>query len=386
MCNPYIPKAVQLVIDDVGRREGIKARGSMYRRPPVIDRQTVLRDYETIADIGAVVGMSPQTAVELCDWDRDNVCAHYPTTQWQGEGWDNSAVYGDWVGGVCRLYTERADDIEFTVHGVAHDYWIDGEPFPGEWVDSRDGEPWPDAEDHLACFKAIMAQHGLDRDLPTPFPESFVACYFQYCLRDGDPRSTGALMARHGVRYASNPFREPWREHSPASAGDGVFDSGLLLLERHMVGVNHAQVATVPDRLPNTSICGMHWGNMLAAEVADNDAVAERWIAYLREIDAASGLVLARNSEHCWSQWVYHSFAEVSESERGCSIDLKGIPERAWDEGFARAFTLCLPDRSLGSMREIVSEAFDVSGVEGRPGEVRLTLAPRNQVGGTVRW
>jgi len=384
--RPSIPRAVQLVIDDVGRREGIKARGPMSRRPPVIDRQMVPRDYEVIAAIGAAVGMSPQTALELCDWDRDNVCAHYPTTQWQGDAWDNSAVYGDWVEEVCRLYTDRSDDIEFTVHGVAHDYWIGGEPYPGEWVDNRTGEPWPDVEEHVACFRAIMQQHGLDRELPTPFPESFVACYFQYSLNDDDPRSTGALMARHGVRYASNPFRDAWRDHSPAPAGDGVFDSGLLLLERDMVGVRHDQVATVPERLPNTSICGMHWGNMLALELGDSDGVAERWIAYLRQVDDAPGLMLARNSEHCWSQWVYHTFADVSGQEDGWLIDLQAIPMRAWEEDYPRAFTLCVPVPSGEPMGEFTSDAFRLENAEERPGEVRFTLVPLTRTGGMVRW
>jgi len=81
---------VQLVIDDVGRRVGIKARGPVYRRPPVIERLMTAEDYDTIANIGEASGMRPQTAMELWEWDRGNVCARYPTTQWMGSAGDNS--------------------------------------------------------------------------------------------------------------------------------------------------------------------------------------------------------------------------------------------------------------------------------------------------------
>ena len=114
-------------------------------------------DYETIADIGEAVGMCPQTAVELCDWDRDNVCARYPTTQWLGADWDNSSVYGPWVDDVVRVYVERSDHIELTIHGLGHDYWIDGEPLPGEWVDHRTGKPWNDLQGHVSRTGGAIA-------------------------------------------------------------------------------------------------------------------------------------------------------------------------------------------------------------------------------------
>lgn len=384
--RPTIPRAVQLVIDDVGRRMGIKARGPMYRRPPVIDRITTVEDYAAIASIGEACGMCPQTAMELCDWDRDNVCAKYPTTQWMGSAWDNSEVYGPWVEEVCQLYAERADHIELTMHGVGHDYWTDGEPHPGEWVNAETGEPWGNGQDHVDCFRAIMEQHDLHQRLPTPFPESFVACYFQYCLRDGDPTSTGALMVRNGVVYASNPFKPDWRTFDYPHAEDGVFDSGLLLLARDNMDVGHSEVATIPARLPRTSICGMHWGNMVDHDVANNDRGAARWIDYLKSIDKADGLMLARNTEQCWSQWVFHTYAELRQDGDHWLIDLSRVPDRAWDGGYVKTMTLEIPLDAGDHIASFESGAFRVVGYGERYGAARVELKPLSREGDPVSW
>lgn len=386
LTQPCLPRACQLVIDDVGRREAIKARGPTYRRPPVIDRTMEPADYAQLADIGEGAGMRPQAAMELCDFDRENVCARYPTTQWEGANWDNSRLNGPWQEEVMRLFVERGDHLELTVHGVGHDYWIDGEPRPGEWADLETGKPWPDADDHAECFAAILRQYGMDKELPGGFPESFVACYFQYHLEDGDPRSTGATLARRGVRYASNPWNPRLKETVPKPDVGGAFDSGLLLIERDNMGCGHSEVARVPDRPPETSIIGMHWGNMLAHEIAGNAKVAERWVEYLKAVDRAPGLILARDTRLCWSQWVYRTWGRVATDGPETVIDLSGVPARAFDEGFAQEFVLQVPLAAGDHVSSFRSDAFEAIGYDTRPGEARLTLRPTSRTGGAVAW
>ncbi|NQU44376.1 hypothetical protein HQ520_13885 [bacterium] len=386
-----IPRAIQLVIDDMGRRMGIKARGPQARHV-VLDRLLEADDYETIARIGQATGTRPQCAMELCDWDPGRLCAQAPTSSWMGKDWDNSRVYGDgeWVRQTADIFRRHPRHLEFALHGLSHDYWEGNVSCRGEWVDARTSRPWPaeNLQSHLDVFMKILSETGLDRDLPYRAPESFVPCYFNYYCHDGDPESTGALMARNGIRYASTPFTPPGfaTPGSPPEM-DGVFDSGLLLLDRDHCAINWDQMSVTPPRPPKTSICGIHWANIIAEKPEDNPAIARRWIDYLLSVDREPGLMLAPNMEHCVSQWAFHTFARIiSAAPDGCQIDLTGLPSHAWDEGFARSLTLEWHLSEGSEVKAIESEQFRFISSETRSGKARLTLAPLNRGGGTIRF
>ena len=69
----YIPLPIQVVIDDVGWWSGKdgEAENQPYRTG--INRNHVLADYEAVVELGKSLGIRPQAATILCEWDRGNI-------------------------------------------------------------------------------------------------------------------------------------------------------------------------------------------------------------------------------------------------------------------------------------------------------------------------
>jgi len=384
----HIPRSILVVIDDGGMLDRIGEVGPGRRFPTIVNRPLGAADYETLARIGHATGTRLQVAMILCYWDCDGVCAKVPSTTWLGAAWKPQADRA-WMESCAQVFIDHPEAIEFAMHGVGHDYFIDGVPHIGEWCDRVSGEPWPiaDLQRHMDCFMEIVAQTGIPGRVPYRVPESFVPCYFQCLFEEGNPLSTGHLVAANGMRYVSTPYGSGLHTPSdPMPPRDGFFDSGLLVLERDHTDVRWNDEATVPPRLPCTSICGMHWGNFLSTDPAGNAAVAERWIAYLHGIDTAPGLMLAPTAEHCWSQWVAHTYARTRRDGEGVTVvDLSNVPERAWSRHYLQAFTLTATLPAGQRLVGIDSAAFDLVGIREVHGQTRLTVQPRGRHGGTLR-
>jgi hypothetical protein len=282
-----IPRPVQLVIDDVGWREGwnLSETGGPYRAG--VDRLLGPEDYAAVADIGEVLGIRPQCAMVLCEWDKENVCARYPTTTHPGRAWDNSRRVGEWADAAARIFRDRAAYIEFAMHGVGHEHWEEGVRTRAEWFGLNPAQRWPRAvlEGHLECFRQILAQYRLDRAHGISFPPSFVPCAFRYYWDNADPDSTGALMKATGVRFCSTPFSCCCFAGGPPERPDGGFDHGLIVLDRGNSGVPWDVYSTVPKTLPATSICGVHWPNVLMPDPTRNRESVGMWVEYLRQVE-----------------------------------------------------------------------------------------------------
>jgi len=269
----------------------------------------------------------------LCEWDKANVCAQFPTTTQQGEAWDNSSRIGEWADESARVFLDRAAHIEFAMHGVGHEHWDDGVPTRAEWFGRTPDErwPWDVLQGHLECFRLILSQYGLDTAHGVSFPPSLVPCAFRFYWDDADPESTGALMKQAGVRFCSTPFSSCCFAGGPPDKADGGFDHGLIVLDRGSSGVRWDAYSTVPDALPNTSICGIHWPNVLTPDPMDNRESVSMWVSYLERIRNAEGLMLARNMAETCSQWLYHSYATLRCERDRLVLDATEIPSVAWE-------------------------------------------------------
>lgn len=334
-----LPRAIQLVLDDAGWREGWSQaeEGGPWRAG--VNRLLGEEDYAAVADLGEALGIRPQCAMVLCEWDRENVCAGYPTATHAGRAWDNRRRVGDWAFRARDVFAHRAAHIEFAMHGVGHEHWEEGVRTRAEWY-GRNPEarrwPWEVLQGHLECFRRILGQYGLGPEAGFAFPTGFVPCAFHYYWDDADPESTGAPMRTAGVRYASTPFSSCTFAGGPPVRPDGGFDHGLLVLDRGSSGVPYDVFATVPKALPATSICGIHWPNALMPDPSRNGESVALWADYLRTIEARPDLMLAAGTAEAFSQWVYCRFAELrTEGPGRYTLDTSGIPEvaRPYAEG-----------------------------------------------------
>jgi hypothetical protein len=324
---------VQLVLDDVGWREGwpLNETGGPFRAG--IDRLLDARDYHAIADIGAALNVRPTAAMILCEWDRENVCAQHPTATQPGAGWDNSSRAGEWSDAAAAVFLRRAGHIELCLHGVGHEHWECGVPTRAEWYGGK-GEKWDwDALlGHLDCFRAILDQHGLGPDAGHGFPIHCVPAAFCYEWDEGDPTDTGALMATAGVRLVSTPFSGSLHRRTPLLAPDGGLDHGVLVIDRGNTGVPWYELDAVPgEGAQYHSICGIHWPNILRADPDENHLSVQRWVEYLRTVARQPGVMLAANIRECFAQWAYHTFAHMESTAEGFVLDTTGVPEALLD-------------------------------------------------------
>ena len=338
MIECVLPRAVQLVVDDVGWREGWRtdAEGGPYRAG--IERLLGPDDYRAIAEVGRRLGIRPTAAMILCEWDTGDVCASQPSCTAAGATWSNRHRLGPWLEESAAIFREQADHLELAMHGVGHEHWQDGRPTRAEWYSLTAGKwPWEDLLGHLRVFRAILDQHGLGPAAGSRLPVDFVPCAFHCLLDDADPQSTGALMAGAGVRYGSTPFSSLDRR-SALLAADGAVDHGVLLIDRGNSGVPWYAVDGVPSEVHGTpaagpaaagSICGIHWPNLLAEDPANNDRAVGHWVDYLRRVDAVPGQYLAGNAREAFAQWGICTFGKLRCDGTTLHLDLSGVPAAA---------------------------------------------------------
>jgi hypothetical protein len=331
-----IPRPVQLVIDDVGWREGwdLSADGGPYRAG--VDRLLGPADYAAVAELGATLGIRPQCAMVVCEWDRQNACADYPTTTFAGRAWDNRERLGPWLDRSIAVIRDQAAHFEFALHGVGHEHWENGDRTRAEWFGGSLHERWSPKvlASHAECFRRIMRQNGLGGPGgAVRLPVSFVPCAFRYLWDEGDPQSTGAFLSAQGVRYASTPFSACTFAHADLPAPDGGFDHDLFVLDRGNVGIRYDLYDTVPQTPIPNSICGIHWPNLLRPDPAENGESVARWCAYLGSLRADAETMLARTMPETVSQWFHWRFSSLHEDGDGWCLDLSGLPKRARELG-----------------------------------------------------
>ncbi|HHW09110.1 MAG TPA: hypothetical protein GXX29_03955 [Firmicutes bacterium] len=317
MLKIAIPTAVQLVIDDVGWREGwsLAESGGPFRAG--VNRLMGPADYYAITELGERLGMRPQAAMVLCEWDKTNICATCPTSTAAGAAWDNSSRIGSWSDEAAAIFRQRAPYIELTMHGVGHEHWENGERIRAEWYSARHNRRWPRPvlEKHIEVFQAILDQYDLGPAAGHRPPVSAVPCAFNYYFDAEDPDSTGALFRQAGVEFVSTPFRGGFHHFSPLAAPDGGFEHGLLVIDRGRNGVPWDSWSTVPEQPERGPICGIHWPNLLAEDPSRHHEVLEKWVHYLSNTAASGAQMLAADTRECFTQWVFSRFVTLRQTD-----------------------------------------------------------------------
>jgi len=327
-----IPRAVQLVLDDVGWREGWSLADSGGPWRAGVDRLMEPEDYLAIAELGRRLNTRPQAAMVLCEWDRGNVCSQCPSCTQDGSQWDNSHRSGPWSNEVADVFLEHAANVELAMHGVGHEYWEDGERVRAEWYGAQDGKrwPWEDLLAHIDVFSELLDQHGLGPGAGNRFPTSAVPCAFNYYFDDADSESTGALFSHAGIERCSTPFGGGFHAHSSLLAADGGCEHGLLVIDRGSSGIPYDVFNAVPGGPTRNSICGIHWPNILAADPDENEEGISNWVGYLSATNDEPDMMLAANSAECFAQWVYHTFVTMRWDGPTLVLNGAAIPQEAW--------------------------------------------------------
>jgi hypothetical protein len=319
--NTTIPLPVQIVIDDVGwwtATDG-SAKGEPYRSG--MPRPHVPADYLAIAELGRRLGMRPQAAMMLCDWDRDLLLRALPEATWMGAGWDNPWRHHRHLDEAAQILNDRAHDLELVIHGLAHEWWGDSVMERAEWAD-RAGVMRPRhlLERHLETYAAILERNGLGS-----MPPFFVPCAFNHAFGDGDS-GVHRLLADYGITAVSTPFSSMRQQRPPQTSRIAV-ECGVMTVDRGGGAPSWNAAAATPPTAMTGPIIGLHWPNILHPDPERNDEVVDTWVSHLGQVGQRPDRWLAPDTPRAWSQLAHVECACITETAAGLTFDFSGLDE-----------------------------------------------------------
>ena len=314
----FIPMPIQVVIDDVGWWSG--KDGSKYQQPyrTGINRNHLVADYEAIVTLGRRLGIRPQAAMVLCEWDRENILKKLPTSTWMGEKWDNSRWVGPWLDEAADVILSNKEHFEFTMHGIGHEWWENGVFTRAEWA-TEDGtmRPRDQVEKHLDFFGKLMEQNRLGS-----FPVSFVPTAFNHGFGlTGDHKvSMAELLKKRGVNYINTPFDQIQNRENIQFKEFG-FDSGVMTVDRGRDLLDWNNIGMTPSGEIKGPTCGMHWPNLLHEDPDRNPEIVEGWVNLLAPYKDKPDTMLAENSVFFQKQLLHHQVTKINTEDRAIKID-----------------------------------------------------------------
>lgn len=384
-----IPMPLQVVIDDVGWWSG--EDGSERQEPyrTGIDRRHVPADYRAIVELGRALGIRPQAATVLCEWDTENLLRTLPESTWMGAEWDNSRWVGPWLEEAADIIRQNQARYELTIHGLGHEYWTNGRFTRAEWADQGGRMRPPErVEAHLDAFEAILDQHRLGG-----LPRSFVPTAFRHGFgrTEGRAVSMAEILARRGVTYINTPFG------SMANADavqHGVFglDAGVMTVDRGDDLQDWDVIGQVPSGALAGPTCGLHWPNLLHPDPERNPEIVAAWVALLAPYDDRADTMLASDSVSFQGQLAHHVCTRATLSGDSIDLDFRETDTLPTPLGrreltlkvrsaSALAFSSDTLEVASSSSRRTNDEAVYTLRLERRPGfekaRVRFAPAPR---------
>jgi len=381
-----IPMPLQVVIDDVGWWSG--EDGSERQEPyrTGIDRGHVPADYRAIVELGRALGIRPQAATVLCEWDKENILRTLPESTWMGAEWDNSRWVGPWLEEAADIIRRNQAHYELTIHGLGHEHWTNGRYSRAEWADeSGSMRPREQVEAHLDAFEAILAQHQLGG-----LPRSFVPTAFRHRFgpAEGQAVSMAEVLESRGVTYINTPFGS-MANADAVQHGVFGFDAGVMTVDRGDDLLDWDVIGQVPGGPLNGPTCGLHWPNLLHPDPERNPEIVAGWVALLAPYDDRADTMLASDSVLFQHQLVHHVCTRVVRSADAIDLDFRETDRL---RGAAGGGELTLKVRSASALgfssdtAEIVARASRRAGdevlhalrLERRPGleQARVRFAP----------
>lgn len=298
-----IPMPIQIVIDDVGWWSGEDDHTVQQPYRTGINRNHVPADYQAIVDLGKKLGVRPQAATILCEWDRENILKDVPTITWMREKWDNKKWVGPWLDEASDIITKNKDHYELTLHGVGHEYWKDENMTRAEWADSSGTmRPLDQIELHLDCFEKILDQNHLG-----PFPTSFVPTAFLHGFGlTGDHQiSMAGVLKKRGVNYINTPFSNMYNAEGVQFGLFGI-DAGVITVDRGKDLLGWDDFGKKPTGTLTGPTCGLHWPNLLHEDPNRNIEIVDAWVKFLKPYDDKPETLLAKNSASFRTQLIHH--------------------------------------------------------------------------------
>ena len=313
-----IPKPIQVVIDDVGWWSG--KDGHEYQQPyrTGIDRNHVPADYQAIVELGKALGIRPQAAFVLGEWDRKNILRNVPHSTWMGKKWDNQQWVGPWLEEAADIINSNNEHFEITMHGLGHEWWIDGEFTRAEWA-TRDGimRPKDIIQIHIEAFAEILKENNLGE-----LPKSFVPTAFNhgFGITPGNDRSMAEILGSNGFTYINTPF---YNMRNKESVQYGIFgiDAGVITVDRGSDLFDWDVIGKKPNGKIEGTTCGMHWPNLLHEDPDRNMEIIDEWVKLLAPYNDQTETMLVKNAIIFQKQLAHYHSTKINTSDGVINLD-----------------------------------------------------------------
>ena len=335
-----IPYALGQAVDDLGWHLYDDRYASIGDYQKLIwGEPATLADYQDVVDIGKAAGTRLMTVWIMQDLDRNDTCAkakyNTPVAQYDmtedGTSWHNHVSRGQER--VMNLVKHNAAYMEFGMHGVSHEHFRNGVVQRAEYAHIDESNPghattwgWADMNLKAECYQALLRQWFSPEVLR--FPVAEVPPAHAYYYRKNDPHTTGALLAKYGVKYVNGGMGV-----STMVSKGYLIDHGVVFINR-AYGTNWDWVGATPwegywndfDKpyYPSDSYGWVeaHFPNMWGAK--------DKWVAYLTGMNDSSRHFLARNSAEASWQYLYHKGGTMTGAAGAYTIDLTGVDPQAY--------------------------------------------------------
>ena len=200
-----IPRALQIVVDDLGWFCGDDDRASGGASRTGMGRRHGYKDYMAMHELGKALDQKIVCGFCLAEWDPDNRLKKFPNVSKYGENWDNASYIDMEEAKKCAKIINDSPYIDFALHGMGHGYYCeentrdDASDFyiikPGKVVEMTD-EIY--IRGILENFLGIMEYYGIKKEVTSMIPPTGVYRF----------KELSRILADYGIKYVSAGFWE----------------------------------------------------------------------------------------------------------------------------------------------------------------------------------
>lgn len=317
--NISIPMPLIISIEDVGWWSGTD--GSAYNQPfrTGMQRDHVPSDYTALAALGRGLDMRIQAGFVLCEWDKENLLKKLASSTWMGKKWtlpDTNMARKEIA---AEIIKKEQAYIEFALHGVGHEFWVNGKMERSEFHDSAcNMRERDEIKKHLEYFFALMDQYGFDFS-----PRTFIPPALKHSFGNGD-EGFQKIISQFGIQYVNLMFKRA-KLYARPQTRTIAWENDVLLVERGASDVKWHTIASEPRFQFDRPVMALHWANILHPDPEKNLGVIQRWVDYILEKSEEKEMLLARDTQSCFTQYLHKVMSNIRKIGQEVIIDASWI-------------------------------------------------------------
>ncbi|MBU3946641.1 MAG: hypothetical protein KJ826_00265 [Proteobacteria bacterium] len=311
-----IPMPLHIIVDDVGWWSG--KDGSKFNQPfrTGMGRDHLPEDYIALAALGKMLNMKILAGFILCEWDKTNLLKKLPSSTWMGKDWNNATIRCDDKERAAEIIRNESDHIEISLHGIGHEFWINGKMHRAEFHDNDcHMRNRSEIRKHFEFFFKLMEQYHL-----SPLPVTFIPPALKHSFGNGS-EGFQKLLNEFGIRYVTTCFDKA-RQFSKPLHPKITWESGVLIVDRGYPEPAWNDIGPDPVFAFDRPLLTLHWANILHKNPEISLSVVNKWVDFIQKGAKTNGLLLSKDIQSCFTQFLHKLFSNILNSNGEFSIDL----------------------------------------------------------------